>query len=102
MFLRTTAAIVWLVLILGICGQYYYPTHNHFMAAPPPPALIEIRRPRQATLVIVFDTTWSNVDDLGVLRNGAEFVVRETAKKRPIYNYVLAPVDDPCEFKISV
>lgn len=53
------------------------------------------------SLVIVFDTTWSMTDDLQELRWGAAQIVKEMLKKEqnPIYNYVFAPFNDPCEYR---
>ena len=50
-------------------------------------------------LVIVFDTTWSMKNDLKEFRAGAEYIVKEMAKKEssPISNYVFAPFHDPSE-----
>lgn len=78
-----------------VTGQFYYPPTMEL-----PTSFSDPPRPEQASLVIVFDTTWSMDDDLQELRAGAEYIVKEMMKKsqNPIYNYVFAPFNDPCEF----
>lgn len=54
---------------------------------------------RQASLVIVFDTTLSMENDLIELRAGAKYIVKKVMEKpnNPIFNYVFVPFNDPSE-----
>lgn len=60
----------------------------------------KVRKPGQASLVLVFDATGSMEECLKQLRSGAKLIVEKFADSdvNPIFNYVFVPFRDPGKF----
>lgn len=56
-------------------------------------------RPRQRSLMIIFDGTKSMTNDLEQLRLAAKQIVNELSMRQdnPIFNYILVIFRDPCK-----
>lgn len=58
----------------------------------------------KSSLTFVFDITGSMFDDLLQVREGAKKIFQTVTQQREklIYNYIMVPFHDPCEFEFSL